>query len=107
MTMVRLHHEVRDAARNRVDDDVGEFAERRVRAMNDAAEPEPHATMEADAPAPDHHPKRVIGLLMPTSALHWPVRIASWWRPPAPFRSCGGSPAQFETTTPNNPNIND
>ena len=50
--MVRLHDEVRDAARNRVDDDIGKFAERRVRAMNGAAEPESHATMEAAAPAP-------------------------------------------------------
>lgn len=52
MTTVRLHHEVRDTARNRVDDDVGEFAEGRVRAMNDAAEPEPHATIKAAAPTP-------------------------------------------------------
>ena len=45
VTTVRLHHEMRHAARNRVDHDVGEFAERRVRAMNGAAKPEPHRSI--------------------------------------------------------------
>ena len=42
MAVMRLHHEMGHAARDRVDDDVREFAERPVRACNDTAELELH-----------------------------------------------------------------
>jgi hypothetical protein len=48
---VRLHDEMRDPARDRVDDDIGEFAERRVRTTHHAAELKSHASIEPPPPA--------------------------------------------------------
>ena len=46
VVLVRLHHEMRHATCDRVDDDVREIAERSVGALDLAAELKPHATIE-------------------------------------------------------------